>query len=479
MEREQIEKETSVQPNADEVSAKGEVSLRLSVACSAKAGNGREDELRKTLRERVLAEVLSALGDEGFVGLMDEAVAAATVSAKEKVLVRMREAVGMAITQAVLGTDRGYEGSFARCVACGGRGRFVRHEPKSYLMLTGEAEIERSVYECRCGHRWRPLDERWDLPKGRLSPGVERVVALMGGLVPFATAQKVLWETARVNVSATTIRTTTEAIGAEMEAEIAAGVEAGKRGDIEGRPKPDVMIVGVDGAMLNTREEGWKETKVGRVLRCRHDGNKELILENSSYVAQLGTIDVFRPKLDVEVQRQGGQGREVTLMLGDGAAWIWEMTSEILPEAVQVLDYYHLKEHVYGAAKILFGEGTPEGKEWAENVSEEHLRREKIDAAVTIIQATGGTSEAHEQARVALLRYIETHRGRMPYAKMEAKGYPIGSGCVESACKQIVVKRHKQSGMRWSQVGVQQMLTIAAYCHSDRWDEFWARRKAA
>ena len=67
----------------------------------------------------------------------------------------------------------------------------------------------------------------------------------------------------------------------------------------------------------------------------------------------------------------------------------------------------------------------------------------------------------------------------MPYAQLEAKGYPIGSGSIESACKQIVTKRHKQAGMRWGRSGAQKMLTVAAYAHSKRWDGFWERRNAA
>jgi hypothetical protein len=65
------------------------------------------------------------------------------------------------------------------------------------------------------------------------------------------------------------------------------------------------------------------------------------------------------------------------------------------------------------------------------------------------------------------------------YPRLEAADYPIGSGCVESACKQVVVRRHKQSGMRWSQLRAQQMLNVAAYSHGEQWDDFWERREAA
>lgn len=315
-------------------------SVSTSRRCHKKGGNKKVSWTE--VRAQLLQEMGEILESEEFGQLGEQLVAAGTLAEKENLLVRMRTLLMQRFTQASVGTETGYQGASAPCPECGGRARFVRHDRKRYVLLTGEIELARSLYECGCGDRWRPLDQAWKLPAGRLSGGVERVVARLGAEVPFEEAAETLWEAAGLSVSPSQVQAVTEGVGEAIGQQMAQEEREAAGGQEGGAPPPEVLVTGADGAMVHTREEGWKEVKVGPVLHYRRRDKETLELASRSYVAHLGSVEEFRPKLDHEIQRRGGPGTERTLFLGDGSPWVWEMAAEILPEAIQVLDYYHL-----------------------------------------------------------------------------------------------------------------------------------------
>ncbi|BAS27093.1 hypothetical protein LIP_1236 [Limnochorda pilosa] len=112
-------------------------------------------------------------------------------------------------------------------------------------------------------------------------------------------------------------------------------------------------------------------------------------------------------------------------------------------------------------------------------MSEALLRKGKIDEALQAIRDLPARGRAAREERRKLLAYVENHRDKMIYPELEAQGLPIGSGAVESGCKRVVGKRHKQAGMRWSRPGVGAMLSLAAFRYSRRWDAFWTAKRAA
>ncbi len=235
-------------------------------------------------------------------------------------------------------------------------------------------------------------------------------------------------------------------------------------------PEADVMAVFSDGAMVNTREEQWKEVKVGAVASFSRTGEKQLKLKQNTYTAYLGTVEDFKPRLWAEGYRRGAKGREATLFLGDGSPWVWNLADELFPHAIQALDYWHLCENVWKAAHVLFTDEEVK-RNWVEEITENMLREGKIQEAIEAIRSapTGNAQKAVE----TLVGYIENNKRRLNYPALESKGYPIGSGIIESACKRIVGARHKQAGMHWSKSGVQKMLSLVSFIHSKRWDEYW------
>lgn len=403
-----------------------------------------------------------------------------SLNAKESALMTITQGLQEVVTQVCANQEKGYLGASTACPKCGAVARFVRHDKKQIVTLVGTFTIYRSLYQCQndgCKYSWRPLDEHLDLPQGHYSERARRLISLVGGCMPFERASEVLFETTGISISATKVRMITEEVGADIGRLIEDEISAHEAGTLESLPPADVLVVGADGAHLNTREGSWKETKVGSIRRYQRAADGTLKLKGSSFTAHLGNVEEFRPKLDVEIERNGYFGKEATIFLGDGAHWIWNMADEISPDSIHVLDYYHLCEHVWETGRILLGEESAESKRWSRHITEDLLRQEKIDEAINAIRGTCHKTPISDTdvqaAKDSLVNYIENNRKRMRYKWLESHGYPIGSGHVESACKQIVCKRHKQAGMRWSQAGAQQMLNLAAFIHGNRWDEYW------
>ena len=421
-------------------------------------------------KEAILAEMEKELNSpetEKLLLSVDEGV---NISEKEVSLVKLKNNLTNAFARAAL-KETGYRGAMIFC-ECGCKAKFVRYDYKNLNLLLGSVDLKRALYRCQgCGRYWRPLDSDWGLPAGHNSEGVERVAALLGAYMPFETAEEVLQETAGVTLSDSSIRSISEAIGAEIETITQVEVEKSQKEDPP-ETQAEIMAIYTDGAMVNTREEQWKEVKVGAVASFNRTGPKQIKLDRTTYTAYLGGVEEFKPRLWAEGFRRGVQGKEATLFLGDGSPWVWNLADELFPHAIQVLDYWHLCENVWKASHLIFID-EEEKRHWVENITEKMLRQGKVDEAIKTIKSTTIRTEEEKKAVETLLGYIENNRKRINYPFLEQKGYPIGSGIIESACKRIVGARHKQAGMRWSKTGVQKMLNLVSFIHSKRWDHYW------
>jgi hypothetical protein len=160
--------------------------------------------------------------------------------------------------------------------------------------------------------------------------------------------------------------------------------------------------------------------------------------------------------------------------LADGAPDNWSYLSDTLPFGDECLDFYHASEHLSDALAAAYGEGTPTYRERFETLGE-RLRDDpqgvdKVMRALCRLRTRYPRREAIHKT----VAYFREHRHRMPYARLRAQKLPIGSGVVEAACKTLVSQRLKRSGMRWREMGGQAILTIRAWCQSDRFDRAWS-----
>lgn len=149
--------------------------------------------------------------------------------------------------------------------------------------------------------------------------------------------------------------------------------------------------------------------------------------------------------------------------LGDGAPANWSQFGLHFPQRVEVLDWYHAVEHLWAAARDRWGEDLAQMEAWVEARMRE-LWEGDVAAVLAGLRAGGATSEVH---------YFETNRQRMRYGEYRARGYPLGSGTVESACKRVIGARLKPAGMRWSKAGAQAVLNLRSHLLSGRWETIW------
>jgi hypothetical protein len=206
-------------------------------------------------------------------------------------------------------------------------------------------------------------------------------------------------------------------------------------------PQPEVVYVATDAVMLHFRDATpWHEEKVF----CTWHQTAG-ILSPPRYWTGDGPWDSHLAALETLAAWDGFAHASTIVCLGDGSHPLWDLLTALAPHAVQVVDWYHVQEHLATVAVHL-----PEGKAWHKTQRD----RLKISQARQVIRElltlarTGVTDALREDARKCA-GYLWYHRRRLDYATAIARGYPIGSGRIESACKLVVQQRCKGPGMRW------------------------------
>jgi hypothetical protein len=232
---------------------------------------------------------------------------------------------------------------------------------------------------------------------------------------------------------------------------------------------------------------GWQEAKLGRLaaLGPATDWEAEtqravLRLGPSTYCVGLEAAEAFWPRLGREACRRGlGRGVRVVVLLGDGAEWIWLAGRTHLARAgvqlIEILDFYHACEHLATVAQAVFGRCPLRAQTWLAAVRHRLRHHGPAPVLAALTRLRPPTEAAAAEVRKATA-YVRTHAARMAYPTFAAQGLPIGSGAVESACKQVVQQRLVQAGMRWGVPGSQQVASLRALCCSGRWDAFWQTR---
>ena len=257
-----------------------------------------------------------------------------------------------------------------------------------------------------------------------------------------------------------------------------------------------VMAVSVDATKLREKgeekrsEEGkrsyeiaWKDVKVGAVSQVSWDKKREeAYCSHSSYVGGIEYADEFFKRVYVEMTRRSAAlGGQMMVFVADGGAWIWDRLKDLAnPNSVLILDYFHACEHVADLCKVLYGEQTPafwdhfkEGKTLLFEGKVEPFLSELKELRTTTL--TPGQREVLERE----LHYFEGHREHMHYDQYRAAHLPIGSGTIESACKNVIGGRMKQGGMTWSEQGADCMVQLRCSIESGRFlDDFLATLKA-
>jgi hypothetical protein len=238
-----------------------------------------------------------------------------------------------------------------------------------------------------------------------------------------------------------------------------------------------------DGTSVNTLG-GWREMRLaifakrprGEAVAPEQWDERDLPAPAARVLfGGVWAAEQFGPQWRAWAGRLGIKEATAITVLADGAKWIWNQAEQNLPGAAGVLDIYHAGEHLYAAAKGLYGEGAEAVPAWAEA-----KRRLLLHGGAPAVLAELAREEAalrsptKRRALAELRDYLEPHAAHTGYAARLRQGQSIGSGMVEGACKTVVGRRLKQTGARWRVRHAESVLALCGVLYSDLWDGFWA-----
>lgn len=377
------------------------------------------------------------------------------------------------------------------CSHCGRRMRLVKQQRKREMSgLVGDFTFGRPYYQCRtCGGGVAPDDERLGIGTYSYTPALSRVAAMTVTEVPFERAARNMSETLGATLLEADIYRVVEALGVVAESEIQRGIATPQVESHPVAPAGDTLLIGVDGT-TSFIDADWHEVKVGVVgtlgAETRHDPATARELRqivDKHYCAAVKTeADVFFPRVDLLAHQQGLGHPDLCriVCIADGGAWIWKRMQRFDQEGVErieILDYYHVSEHVWRVADAFYGQGTLDAHAWVRPVLEQLLQLGPESLMATLDELRPRTRSQKEELRKAK-EYFGSHLERMRYPEFMAMQLPIASGIVEAACRSAVCQRTKGAGMRWTKAGAQAILNLRCLrlSHPDRWRAFFAGR---
>jgi len=313
---------------------------------------------------------------------------------------------------------------------------------------------------------------------GYLTAGARRMACLAGVRESFARAEALLAELAGWSADDDTIRRLCHAEAARARAwQAAEAPAAGRFARAAGAAE-----VPIDAGKVNT-EDGWRDVKAA-VFARRPAGppaeaatwdERDLPAPTARrVVAAVEEASAFGERCGAEAGRLGLTDPSALSVLGDGAEWIWNLAGERFPGAREALDVYHAAEHIAGAAKRVFGEGTAEARVQGERGRDRLLADGYWGVTEWVGEAAAALPPGGAGAALGpLLNYFAGHQGRINYAARRRRGEPIGSGLVEGSIKQLLNRRLKQTGARWKADHVGRFVELGALADSPEWDAFW------
>lgn len=417
-----------------------------------------------------ILELLEEYFNEEFT-LVRHDLAALEALVKEK----MRLLGQRLLQRTVNSKPNGYKSSSMAC-ECGSSMRFVQHRPRDIHTLFGWINIERAYYHCpNCRRSLFPYDVASGLGTEQLSPGLAKACCLLAVDDSFEQVSRKIEQVFGQKVSANTIERLTHQVGAVVlqQADEDLSIVYKNRHIPKARITPKRLYIAADGTTVH-ETDGWHESKIG-VIYWEDEGKDR----KSCYVGRFDNSETFGWHLWLESCRCGLRHAEEVIFLGDGAPWIRNQRHKHFGRSTFIIDWYHASEHIWDCGKTLFGEGTKMTEKWANErlgLLWEGYTKKLLDGLKEQCKKHRG---AKLQAISGLIRYISTNEEQMRYDVFRERGYDIGSGAVEGACKYVVGNRLKQSGMIWNRQGSSSILALRITWLNERWEQLWEKKPLA
>jgi hypothetical protein len=380
------------------------------------------------------------------------------------------------------------------CPHCHESARFVDYRPRTVQSIVGTFPLDRAYYHCRsCGAGSVPWDQALGLSRRALTPGAKELVCLAGAVDSFGeAADVVLRKLAALHVSESTVERASEAAGHDIGRRVAAGETFGAatpwpwHRDAEGVTcayvSLDLTGLGMQGPE-GARAEGRMAAVAmvynpvpGDRTRWANPAATRMPEFQARYVAGLGGQESLGEPLRRQAAQVGTDRAGRWIALSDAGAGVedWLRVNFGRVDAV-ILDFYHAAEHLGDLARALYPGDESAREGWLDPL----CHRLKHEGGGVVLEALRSLPvDGRQSVRVAhaeVVGYFENHTHRMDYPTYLARGWAIGSGPIESACKTVIAKRMKNGGMRWGEDGADEMCHLRALFASgeQQWDAYW------
>ena len=279
---------------------------------------------------------------------------------------------------------------------CGQLAHYRELRSKPVLTVVGPVQVSRPYYLCPHCHQGQfPADVELDIENTEFSPGVRRMHALVGQDAPFDHGREQMKLLAGLEVTTKSVERTAEAIGEDIAQREQEEMQKAIQLDLPvvGKPIP-VLYVEMDGTGVPVvkketvgrqgKTDGQpahtREVKLGCVFtQTTYDKEGFPIRDpdSTTYTGAIETAEEFGKRIYLEAYQRGWEHAAKKVVLADGAEWIWNLADLHFPGAIQIVDLYHARQHLWELARKLYPNDAVMQKAWMKKHQRPCWTREK------------------------------------------------------------------------------------------------------
>jgi len=369
---------------------------------------------------------------------------------------------------------------------------------KTILTAVGSSDLLRPYFLCaHCQHGQFPADIELDVENTELSPGVRRMLAVVGHDAAFEHGREQMKWLAGLEVTTKAVERTAETIGADIAACQHEETSRARQLDLPlpiGPPVP-VLYLELDGTgvpMVRAETEArpgkidglpahTREVKLGCLFtQTGYDQEGFAIRDpdSTTYTGAIETAADFGQRLDAEACRRGWSRARKKVILGDGAEWIWNLADLHFPGALQIVDLFHTRQHLWDLARLLYPGEDARQRQWILR-HQPKLDDGKIEKLVCYLGSLETSWPELTETIRKTAAYFQRNAERMRYPEFRRQHLFVGSGVIEAGCKTVIGSRRKQSGMFWTVRGANAIIALRCCRLSACFEDYCEARRAA
>lgn len=381
---------------------------------------------------------------------------------------------------------------------CGQQAHYRELRSKPVLTVVGTVKVSRPYYLCAHCHTGQfPADVELDIANTEFSPGVRRMDALVSHAEPFDHGREQMKVLAGLEVTTKSVERIAEAIGDDIARREQREIQKAVQLDLPivvGDPIR-ILYVQMDGTgvpvvkketlgrpgKIDGQPAHTREAKLGCVFTQTtwdREGYPIRDPDSTTYTGAIETAEEFGKRIYLEAWKRGWGRAQKKVVIGDGAEWIWNLAADHFPGAVQIVDLYHARQHLWELARKLYPHSQPDQKAWMKIHQKRLLDKGKIEKLVESLRSIVSDIPEVMEKILTEADYFQRNAGRMRYPKFRRQHLFVGSGVIEAGCKTVIGARLKRSGMFWTVRGANAILALRCCRLNGRFEDYWEARRA-